>query len=80
MVSPEDGVVVDVVSESAPLTKTPLAAAVTMTSPESAVAAAVTPTLRQAPHPAQGPSGQSPVGGSPDVVVVTASAVVVVVS
>ncbi len=41
---------------------------------------AVMPPPRQAPQPAHGPSGQSPVGGSPDVVVATASAVVVVVS
>ena len=34
---------------------------------------------RQAPQLVQGPSGQSPVGGSPEVVVATAAVVVVVV-
>jgi len=86
VVPPDGGVVVDVVAESVPASAAALPevmsrAEVAESSPASAeIALALTPVLRQAPHPAQGPRGQSPVGGSPDVVVATARAVVVLVS
>jgi hypothetical protein len=86
---PDDGVVVEVVAEplaaeddSSDANATAagavaLAAATTVSA--SAEANETTELmLRQAPQPAQGPSGQSPVDGSPEVVVATARVVVVV--
>ena len=84
---PEGGVVVEVVAESPAAARAMVPAATAVpsmllsleaTSVSVSAAATTELMLRQAPQPAQGPRGQSPVGGSPEVVVVTASVVVVV--